>query len=221
MTTSLLMVNTLAALLVVSSVYVVLAPRLKQSAFGYAVQSLILVGVFIALALHTGSIELKAWAVSATFTKVIAAPAILLFLIKKMGPQAEASVDASKAKPKALVALLASVELALAYWLVSGVHILSAEGLTLALAVSLAHFFIGITCIVTQNNIIKQVLGFCLMENGSHLTLALLAPSAPKLVEIGIATDALFAVIIMSLLAARIWNYKRSLDAHTLMDLKG
>ena len=35
------------------------------------------------------------------------------------------------------------------------------------------------------------------MENGSHLTLVLLANKAPELVEIGIATDAIFAVIIL------------------------
>lgn len=44
---------------------------------------------------------------------------------------------------------------------------------------------IGLLCIVTQRNILKQVFGYCLMENGAHLTLALLAPRAPELVEIG------------------------------------
>ena len=68
------------------------------------------------------------------------------------------------------------------------------------LAVSMAHFFFGELCILTQRNLFKQVLGFCLMENGSHLTLALLAYNAPELVEIGIATDAVFGVVIMVVL---------------------
>lgn len=41
------------------------------------------------------------------------------------------------------------------------------------------------------------------MENGSHLVLALLAWRAPEMVEIGIATDAIFAVIVMVLLARK------------------
>jgi hydrogenase-4 component E len=87
--------------------------------------------------------------------------------------------------------------------------------------VSVAHFFFGQRCILTQRNIFKQVLGFCLMENGSHLTLALLAYSAPDLVEIGIATDAVFAVVIMVLLANQIFRKLHTLDSSELNVLKG
>ena len=86
---------------------------------------------------------------------------------------------------------------------------------------TLAHFFIGLTCIVTQRNIVKQIFGYCLMENGSHVTLALLAPEAPELVEVGIATDAFFAVIIMAVVAVRIYRTAHTLDADDLMELKG
>jgi hydrogenase-4 component E len=59
------------------------------------------------------------------------------------------------------------------------------------------------------------------MENGSHLTLALLAYNAPGLVEIGIATDAVFAVIIMVLLANQIYKHLKILDVAELNSLKG
>jgi hydrogenase-4 component E len=87
--------------------------------------------------------------------------------------------------------------------------------------VSLAHFFLGLACIITQRNILKQIFGYCLMENGSHLTLALLAYQAPELVEIGVATDAIFAVIVMAVIATRIQKTVHSLDSHDLMTLKG
>lgn len=92
---------------------------------------------------------------------------------------------------------------------------------TPALAISFAHFFVGLTCIISQRNILKQIFGYCLMENGSHVTLALLAPTAPEIIEIGIATDAIFAVIIMSAVVVRIWNDTKSLDSHDLTELKG
>ena len=92
----------------------------------------------------------------------------------------------------------------LCFVVVLGVSLPGAAEIKPALAVSLAHFFLGLACIVTQRNILKQVFGYCLMENGSHLTLALLAPNAPELVEVGIATDAIFAVIVMAVLASRI-----------------
>ena len=87
--------------------------------------------------------------------------------------------------------------------------------------ISFAHFFVGLTCIISQRNILKQIFGYCLMENGSHVTLALLAPTAPEIIEIGIATDAIFAVIIMSAVVVRIWNDTKSLDSHDLTELKG
>ena len=59
------------------------------------------------------------------------------------------------------------------------------------------------------------------MENGSHLTLALLAYSAPELVEIGIATDAIFGVLIMTILAVQIYRKLDTLDAASLTSLKG
>jgi len=59
------------------------------------------------------------------------------------------------------------------------------------------------------------------MENGSHLTLALLAWRAPELVEIGIATDAVFAVLIMVVLVRRIQRSMNTLDVRQLTALKG
>ena len=59
------------------------------------------------------------------------------------------------------------------------------------------------------------------MENGSHVTLALLAPSAPGLVETGVATDAVFAVVIMAIVASRIYRMCLTLDAQELTKLKG
>ena len=42
------------------------------------------------------------------------------------------------------------------------------------------------------------------------MTLALLAPQAPELVEIGIATDAIFAVIILAVLVYGAWRAMRT-----------
>ena len=44
---------------------------------------------------------------------------------------------------------------------------------------------------------------------------------APELVEIGIATDAIFAVIVMMLLARKIWRTHGTLDVNNLTALKG
>lgn len=172
----------------------------------------------MALGITTGSTGLFTWAGTAFFTKVLFVPAVMLFTIKRIGPQEKETP--SLISPMVSVILVA-VEVLLCFVAVQGINLPTAVEVKPALAVSLAHFFIGLTCIVTQRNILKQVFGYCLMENGSHLTLALLAPGAPHLVEVGVTTDAIFAVIIMAIVAYRVYKVTKSLDSNDLMELKG
>jgi hydrogenase-4 component E len=117
--------------------------------------------------------------------------------------------------------LMAAVAVAVSFIVVNQIQLKAAVPFKPALAVSMAHFFFGELCILTQRNLFKQVLGFCLMENGSHLTLALLAYNAPELVEIGIATDAVFGVVIMVVLGNQIYKSLHTLDTAKLNTLKG
>lgn len=211
-------INLLAALLVISSLLVVLSKTIVKAAKLYALQSLILVALFIALAYVMGSKELYLWSCTAFITKVLLVPAMLLVIFKKMGSP-ELNYESKLTPLRSIV--LTALELIVCFILVKSIKLPTALEVYPALAISLGHFFIGLSCIITQRNIFKQILGYCLMENGSHLTLALLAPAAPELVEIGIATDAIFAVLIMALVAWRIYRTKESLDANDLMELKG
>jgi hydrogenase-4 component E len=211
------LVNGLAGLLIFTSLLVIEAKRPSRAALMYGLQSLVLVSIFVALAHLTGSTELYLWAASSLVTKVILVPAILYFALRKF--------DAVRPLPSLLrvaaVAVLAAVVVVVCALIVAPIKLPMAEAYRPALTVSLAHFFLGIACIVTQRNIVKQIFGYCLMENGSHLTLALLANQAPELVEIGIATDAVFAAVIFTLLARRIQRTLNSLDSDDLRMLRG
>lgn len=213
------LVNVLGALLIVTSTLVVLAKSTKQSVVSYAVQSFVLVVLLLTLGITTGARELMLWAGTALITKVILVPFIIWRTYQKMGAPDESKLQSS-VKPGVAVVLVA-VEVLVCFWAVNGIELPTADPVKPALAISLAHFFVGLTCIVSQRNIMKQVFGYCLMENGSHVTLALLAPTAPEIIEIGIATDAIFAVLIMSLVVSRIWKGAHTLDSHDLTNLKG
>jgi hydrogenase-4 component E len=178
---------------------------------------LVLVSIFLALAVITGSRELYLWAASSTVTKVILVPAILFFALRRF----DAVAPLPSLRRVATVVVLAAAVVGGCALIVAPIKLPAAAAFRPALTVSLAHFFLGIACIVTQRNIIKQIFGYCLMENGSHLTLALLANQAPELVEIGIATDAVFAVVIFTVLTQRIQRSLNSLDCDDLMTLKG
>jgi hydrogenase-4 component E len=211
-------VDGLAGLLIVTSLLVVTAHQAVHAAMFYALQSLVLVGVFVALGTTTASPQLYFWATSAFVTKVVLVP---LILVRSFGRLSDPQLGSGARVSPAVTILLAAVVLLLCTLVVSRVTFPTTLPIKPALAISLAHFFFGITCIVTQRNILKQVFGYCLMENGSHLALALLAAKAPDLVEIGIATDAVFAVIIMVILAQHISRTLHTLDADQLTTLKG
>ncbi|MCW2285409.1 hydrogenase-4 component E [Rhodoblastus acidophilus] len=212
------LVNTLAGFLIVTSQSVILAKTSKSAAKFYSLQSLLLVLIFLVLARLQGAHELYLWSATAFVTKVVLLPLVMLkFFGKLVDPNLEAE---SILPPAASVALSAAVVI-LCFVVVLGVSLPGSADIKPALAISLAHFFLGLVCIVTQRNILKQVFGYCLMENGSHLTLALLAPNAPELVEVGIATDAIFAVVVMGVLGTQIFRQLNTLDARALTTLKG
>ncbi|MFP1527159.1 NADH-quinone oxidoreductase subunit K [Escherichia coli] len=86
---------------------------------------------------------------------------------------------------------------------------------------ALGHFLLGLLCIVSQRNLLRQIFGYCLMENGSHLVLAL-TPGVHrnwwKLVSLPTPSSPL---IVMVLLARKIWRTHGTLDVNNLTALKG
>jgi hydrogenase-4 component E len=211
------LINSLSGLLILTSLLVIEAKNLRMSAIYYSIQSFVLVLIFLALAVTMEAEQLYLWAASAFVTKVLLVPFILLRAQKGVPETDQVQMNI---KP-AVSLILAAVTLVISFMVVSQLDLEIATEFKPALSVSVAHFFFGELCILTQRNMLKQVLGFCLMENGSHLTLALLAYNAPELVEIGIATDAVFGVVIMVVLALQIYKSLHTLDAASLTTLKG
>jgi len=212
-----LVINNLAGVLVVTSFFVVVARRAQTAAWLYALQSLVLIMLFVAIAGQYNAHSLYEWSISAFITKVVLLPSLLFYLFRNMRDE----VAEQSALHPVIIAILVGVISLVAFYVVKPVALPMVSSLKFVLAVSLAHFFIGLLCIVTQRNILKQVFGYCLMENGSSLTLALLAHRAPHLMEVGITVDAIFAVIVMIILAKLIYKKLNTLDVKQLTDLKG
>ena len=174
-----------------------------------------LVSIFATLSCLLAAEQLLIWSASAFITKVLLVPLIMTYAARNI-PQ---NIPEKALFGPAMMALLAALIVLLCAFVVQPVKLPMATGLKPAVA--LRHFLLGLLCIVSQRNILRQIFGYCLMENGSHLVLALLAWRAPELVEIGIATDAIFAVIVMVLLARKIWRTHGTLDVNNLTALKG
>ncbi len=215
--TGLQLVNGLASLLIVTSLLVVEAKGAARAAVYYALQSFVLVLIFLALAATMRAPQLLYWAAVAFVTKVVLVPFIMYRTLGRLSDPALAPRQLGIA----WTIILAGAVVAGCFAVISSIHLPGAPELKPALAVSLAHFFLGLACIVMQRNLLKQVFGYCLMENGSHLTLALLANGAPELVEVGVLTDAIFAVAIMAILGTMIHSKLQTLDVRQLTSLRG
>ena len=184
----------------------------------YAIQTLLLVSIFFMLYSNFNAPQLRIWAIVAFFTKVIFVPGILFWLVKKLDVISEDEpVGGFFVSP--VIAMGFSLAIAMTINPILLKFSLIQERIVLIAAVTV--FMMGIFGFMLRNSFIKQILAYCLFENGIHLSLALMAYNSHELVELGILTDAIFAVIIMSVLAVRFYKAYDGLDTSKASNLRG
>ena len=211
-------IDILAVCMIITSLAVFGLRNLKFSVGAYALQTLLLVSIFFMLYSNFNAPQLRTWAVVAFVTKVIFVPAILCYLIKKLGVISEDEpVGGFFVSP--VIAMGFSLAIAMSINPILLEFSLIQEKIALVAAVTV--FMMGIFGFMLRNSFIKQILAYCLFENGIHLSLALMAYNSHELVELGILTDAIFAVIIMSVLAVRFYKAYDGLDTSKASNLKG
>ncbi|MGP1360509.1 hydrogenase 4 membrane subunit [Campylobacter sp.] len=210
--------DALAICMIVTSLAVFGLRNLKLSIIAYAVETLLLVSIFFLLYEKFNAEQLTTWAIVAFFTKVIFVPAILFWLVKKLGVVSEDEpVGGFFVSP--VIAMGFSLALSMSIHPIFLKFSLIKEEIMLIAAGTV--FMMGIFGFMLRNSFIKQILAYCLFENGIHLSLALMAYNSHELVELGILTDAIFAVIIMSILAIRFYKAYDSLDTSKASNLRG
>ncbi|WP_103651970.1 hydrogenase 4 membrane subunit [Campylobacter concisus] len=210
--------DVLAICMIVTSLAVFGLRSLKLSIIAYAIETLLLVSIFFLLSEKFNAEQLKTWAIVAFFTKVLFVPGILFWLIKKLGVVSEDEpVGGFFVSP--VIAMGFSLALSMSIHPIFLKFSLIKEEIMLIAAGTV--FMMGIFGFMLRNSFIKQILAYCLFENGIHLSLALMAYNSHELVELGILTDAIFAVIIMSVLAIRFYKAYDSLDTSKASNLRG
>ena len=208
----------LAICMIVTSLAVFGLRSLKLSIIAYAIETLLLVSIFFLLSEKFNAEQLKTWAIVAFFTKVLFVPGILFWLIKKLGVVSEDEpVGGFFVSP--VIAMGFSLALSMSIHPIFLKFSLIKEEIMLIAAGTV--FMMGIFGFMLRNSFIKQILAYCLFENGIHLSLALMAYNSHELVELGILTDAIFAVIIMSILAVRFYKAYDGLDTSKASNLRG
>ncbi len=192
--------------------------KYKRSILAYQIQTLLLVIVFFTLSSKYNAHELYIWAIVAFFTKVMFVPIVLFFVVKKAGviyeekPIGGFFVSVIVAVGFSLAVSMVLYNVFIDFALIKDALPLVASGFV---------FMLGIFGFVLRRSFIKQILSYCLFENGVHLSLALMAYNSHEIAEVGILTDAIFAVIIMSVLALRFQKAYDSFDTSKACELRG
>lgn len=208
----------LSIAMIITSLGVFSFRNYKVSIYTYAVQTFILVILFFVLSSRFEAGELGTWAIVALFTKVLFIPIILIRLVDKLGVKSEDEpVAGFFVSP--IIAMGFSLAASMAIYPIYLEFSLIKEAIPLMASITI--FMMGIFGFILRNSAIKQILAYCMFENGIHLSLALMAYNSPEIAELGILTDAIFAVVIMSLLAQRFFKYFESLDVSKANELKG
>jgi len=211
-------IDILAICMIVTSLAVFGLRNLKLSIGIYAIQTLFLVSIFFMLYSNFNAPQLRIWAIVAFFTKVIFVPGILFWLVKKLDVISEDEpVGGFFVSP--VIAMGFSLAIAMTINPILLKFSLIQERIVLIAAVTV--FMMGIFGFMLRNSFIKQILAYCLFENGIHLSLSLMAYTSHELEEFGILTDAIFAVIIMSILAVRFYKAYDGLDTSKASNLRG
>jgi len=90
-----------------------------------------------------------------------------------------------------------------------------------SLAVAFTVFALGLYILVTRRDAIKNVIGICLLENGAHLSLVVLAPTLPETVLLGITSSIVLSAWMLIYVTGGVYEILGAPDTFRLTRLRG
>lgn len=184
-----------------------------------AVQGALVAAVPALLAVHgadrEATAELLAVAAGTLLLKAAVLPAMLRRVLARSG-------EARETEPLVNVtaSLLAAAALTLlAYAVAQPMVRLAPSTSTLLIPVGIAVVLLGFFVLVTRRRALSQVVGFLLLDNGIATTAFLATAGVPLVVELGVALDLLFVVLVLQVLTARLQATFGATDIDGLREL--
>lgn len=108
-----------------------------------------------------------------------------------------------------------------AYFSVSSISGLNFGSMNLQVVNSFSVVLIGIFFMISRKKAIGQIIGYLVIENGIFVTAMFSTHGMPFVVDIGIFTDMLTAVLIMGAMVTQISDKFESINLNELKNLKG
>jgi hydrogenase-4 component E len=184
----------------------------------YGLQSMLLGGVAIVMALAAQRSHLFASAALTIVLKGIVIPWFLMRVIDRVGIHRE--IEPILNVPSSLLICLG---LTVVGYRVSTRLTEDAQGAAHhVIGVSLSMLLMGLFLMVTRRKAVTQILALLTVENSVFLVaLGAAGRGMPLVVELGISFDVLLAVVVLGILVHRIVDRFESMDVSRLSKLKG
>jgi hydrogenase-4 component E len=183
----------------------------------YGLQSILLGGVAIVMALTEHRLHLLASAALTIGLKGVVIPWFLMRVIDRIGIHRE--IEPILNVPSSLLICLGLT--VVGYRVSTGL----AEGQGGAghhvIGVSLSMLLMGLFLMVTRRKAVTQILALLTVENAVFLVAVGATTGMPLVVELGISFDVIMAVLVLGVLVHRIVDRFESMDVSRLSKLKG
>ena len=210
------LLNTFAALLLLSSFAMLSQRRVVTMVNLLALQGVLLGLATLLLAWRTGDSHLYVSAGGTLALKALFLPWLLHRLIQRLGVYWDSEPLLNIAGTM-LVGLLVVI---FAFGLAQPIAALATTSTRSSIGIAVAVVLLAFLTMITRRKAMSQVVGFLSMENGLFFGAMSATYGMPMIIELGVALDVLVAMLVLGVFFFQIREQFDSLDLHHLESLK-
>ena len=210
------LLNTFAALLLLSSFAMLSQRRVVTMVNLLALQGVLLGSATLLLAWRTGNGHLYVSAAMTLALKALFLPWLLHRLIRRLGVYWDSEPLLNIAGTM-LVGLLVVI---FAFGLAQPIAALATTSTRSSIGIAVAVVLLAFLTMITRRKAMSQVVGFLSMENGLFFGAMSATYGMPMIIELGVALDVLVAMLVLGVFFFQIREQFDSLDLHHLESLK-
>jgi len=210
------LLNTFAALLLLSSFAMLSQRRVVTMVNLLALQGVLLGAATLLLAWRTGNTHLYVSAGVTLALKALFLPWLLHRLIRRLNVYWDSEPLLNIAATM-LVGLLIVI---FAFGLAQPIAALATTSTRSSIGIAVAVVLLAFLTMITRRKAMSQVVGFLSMENGLFFGAMSATYGMPMIIELGVALDILVAMLVLGVFFFQIREQFDSLDLHHLESLK-
>jgi hydrogenase-4 component E len=210
------LLNTFAALLLLSSFAMLSQRRVVTMVNLLALQGVLLGLATLLLAWRTGQGHLYASAAMTLTLKALFLPWLLHRLIRRLGVYWD-SEPLLNIPGTMLVGLVVVI---FAFGLAQPIAAFATTSTRSSIGIAVAVVLLAFLTMITRRKAMSQVVGFLSMENGLFFGAMSATHGMPMIIELGVALDILVAMLVLGVFFFQIREQFDSLDLHHLESLK-